>query len=800
MAAQIRPNRMEVTDRFPMLGFTIRTDNAPRVAEVVIASDPALFTRKEGRTPSNFYSSREHGLLTIPRGEAVYVLPPEVMARFIAASRLWFGLATATPPTSNDWTIDAMPGPDSPYVSLHGLTDRALRRVRMFPGRRGNYGNAKAPSLSWAGDLPKPGTTPVAAPGAGSAPAPAGMPGAGAPQPAPQPGGAGPLPHGDAHYDDGFGPLPPITPPPVGGGGSAPAPVTPGTAAPMPAAAPHAATTAGLGFARALDSDPEAYGIDSAPYSDSDDAPQAAASALALAAAEYPLATRTEISPNFDAGRGGKTIDRIIIHIADVPTTQRVVNSFTNPAEKKSSHYLVGPAGEIVQFVSEADTAWHCKGSNQRSIGIEHVAVKVGGADYKRANGSVQHFDAQAPTQIEYEASAALVTYLCDKYHLPVNRTTIMGHREADTSTGHTACPDGNWDWDLFMRLVNSRQCLPQDGSQSLGQSLGRSFAANSRAFDGGSDTIEFRYRAFIPSPALKGPFFDNYHGDGRGFSYADGTSRGEITFLVDMAPGGGLSNLRVLDRHWSPTYSYNSSDTPAVAGKPDWWLDLVPGAVPTGTGTCPTSDDTLNAVIGATGTVRPAMTVVDGSSIVTVTMSGNNPLVAGSPAIDADMSVMLRRGANGLEAKVNGSHDGFPAHEVYVNRQRVYGYDPVAAGKGPTALFPPMGISVDTAWAGVSAYAASQSLGFSRPAASPARAFGGAGTRLVFADVAGPWHCVDYKHVKLTSVAWDTAPDQPVAFVFFGHPNIDFDGSPTAYNPQDTGDDMLSNAGDTDS
>ena len=78
--------RLDVTDRFPMLGFTIRTDSPPRVAEVVLATDPALFAKKEGRTPSNFYTSREHGLLSVPRGEAVYVVPPEVLARFIA----WF--------------------------------------------------------------------------------------------------------------------------------------------------------------------------------------------------------------------------------------------------------------------------------------------------------------------------------------------------------------------------------------------------------------------------------------------------------------------------------------------------------------------------------------------------------------------------------------------------------------------------------------------------------------------------------------------------------------------------------------
>ncbi|WP_266170735.1 papain-like cysteine protease family protein [Dyella subtropica] len=469
MAAQLRPNRMAVTDRFPMLGFTIRVGRAPSVAEVAIATDPALFTRKEGRTSSTFYTSREDGLLSIPRDETVFMVPPVVLARFVGAQRLWFGLATAASPAADNWTVDVLPNTNSPYISLSGLSDRALRRVRMFPAR--GSARAKGPLLNWAGDSSQPGATAMPAPAAPGATA-------AAPQPAVQPAS----PHNDTHYDDGFGPLPPLhaAPPanPVNAATSAiPAAPAPVAATPLvPATAARPAVSQGMGansntWSRGLSADPEAYGIDTPPYSDDDGsaaAPTAAASALALGARENSLVTRTEASPNFDEGRGGTTIDRIIIHIADVPTVQRVVNTFTNAASKVSSHYLVGPAGEVVQFVSEADTAWHCKGSNKRSIGIEHIAVKRGGADYPRPNGTVQHFDAQAPTQLEYETSAALVSSLCDKYQLPVNRSAIMGHREADTSTGHTSCPDGNWDWDYFMRLVTSRTCQPQGASQAL--------------------------------------------------------------------------------------------------------------------------------------------------------------------------------------------------------------------------------------------------------------------------------------------------------------------------------------------
>lgn len=505
MAAQLRPNRMAVTDRQPMLSFTIRAGNVPRVGEIVLAINPLLFTQKEGRTPATFYNSREQGLLSIPSGEAVFMLPPAALARFVGADRLWFGLATASAPTANDWTVDVQPNGNSPYVSLAGLSDRALRRVRMFPS--GNGAGSKGPLLVWAGDRAQPGTTAVPLPAA---------PPAASPQPAtnvaPQPA----TPPNDVHYDDGFGPLPPLqsAPPAAPAAGPTPAPAPTAPVAPMaPIPAPVAqgmsgdagyrtaeqrrsftgappilgvsraatrriATSSSPAWAHSLSSDPEAYDIDQPPNSDDGsfaEAP-AIASALALGARENSLVTRTEASPYFDEGRSGKTIDRIIIHITDGRTVQSTVNHFLNNPKKVSAHYLIGQNGEVVQFVSEADTARHCAGWNQRSIGIEHVAVKVGGADY--LNG---HVDALPPTELQYETSAALVASLCDKYQLPINRTTIIGHREANTSTGHKDCPDGNWDWDYYMRLVSSRTCQPQDTSQSLCHAL-RGFAARGLA------------------------------------------------------------------------------------------------------------------------------------------------------------------------------------------------------------------------------------------------------------------------------------------------------------------------------
>jgi N-acetyl-anhydromuramyl-L-alanine amidase AmpD len=198
--AQIRPNRLEVTDRFPMLGFTIRTDGTPQRAEVAIAASPDLFRveHKADRAPSNFYSSRAAGPLRVPRGEAVYVVPPEVLAQFVGQERLYFAVATA-PEGNGPLQVAAMPAEGSPYVQLRGLTGRSLRRVRVAPSRHGGYGTNGKVSLDWAGDAAVPGAVPANGNGGQATAQP----------PA-------------ADYDDGFGPMPaPSTAPAANGNGGA---------------------------------------------------------------------------------------------------------------------------------------------------------------------------------------------------------------------------------------------------------------------------------------------------------------------------------------------------------------------------------------------------------------------------------------------------------------------------------------------------------------------------------------------------------------------------------------------------
>ncbi|MBB1061178.1 hypothetical protein H4F98_11430, partial [Lysobacter spongiae] len=156
--ALIRANRESIDDRFSVLGFTVRTDLP--LFEIGLATDPELLKaeNRSHRTTRNFFSTR---LLaaggdgrTAPGGrEAVYLVPPAVVARFVGQPRLYFGVATYQDKDRNRPISVKAPDAGHMYVSLSGLTERGLRRTL---GANGQGGNGHA--LVWGGDALAPAT------------------------------------------------------------------------------------------------------------------------------------------------------------------------------------------------------------------------------------------------------------------------------------------------------------------------------------------------------------------------------------------------------------------------------------------------------------------------------------------------------------------------------------------------------------------------------------------------------------------------------------------------------------------
>lgn len=154
-------------------------------------------------------------------------------------------------------------------------------------------------------------------------------------------------------------------------------------------------------------------------------------------------------SPNIDARPSQEDISLIVIHNISLPPNQyggnAVVELFTNqlnPHEhtyyaeiahlKVSSHFFIRRDGELIQFASCNDRAWHAGASNWQgrercndfSIGIE-----LEGSDF------------EAFESIQYETLESLIASIKARYPIQA----ITGH--SDIAPGRKTDPGPYFDW-----------------------------------------------------------------------------------------------------------------------------------------------------------------------------------------------------------------------------------------------------------------------------------------------------------------------------------------------------------------
>lgn len=149
---------------------------------------------------------------------------------------------------------------------------------------------------------------------------------------------------------------------------------------------------------------------------------------------------------NYTTGRQGKTVDRIVCHVAD-GTYGGTLAWFQRPGTNVSAHFTVSMDGQIGQSVSTADTGWHSGlwDMNLRSIGIEHEGQPSKGP--------------WTPSTAQLAASADLVATLCRTFGIPADRTHIIGHNEVTPGRAARAgCPGPTWPWDAYIARV--QECL----------------------------------------------------------------------------------------------------------------------------------------------------------------------------------------------------------------------------------------------------------------------------------------------------------------------------------------------------
>ena len=169
-------------------------------------------------------------------------------------------------------------------------------------------------------------------------------------------------------------------------------------------------------------------------------------------------------SPNITK-TSGRAIDVVVIHTMEIDESPAAAEAcaawFARPEAEVSAHYCVD-ADSVVQCVAEQDIAWHARGGNGTSIGIEL-------AGWAGQDGSGWNDPFSIAT---LERASALAAEVCGRYSIPVQwlrarelrarRRGITGHADVSKAFKRSDHWDpGAFPVDRFLMLVAAAQRLP---------------------------------------------------------------------------------------------------------------------------------------------------------------------------------------------------------------------------------------------------------------------------------------------------------------------------------------------------
>jgi N-acetyl-anhydromuramyl-L-alanine amidase AmpD len=172
---------------------------------------------------------------------------------------------------------------------------------------------------------------------------------------------------------------------------------------------------------------------------------RAAAPAHLEAAVAYPFVESPHVTrvPQ-------RRIDTVVIHTMEI--AEREVSQV-------SAHYCVD-AGTVIQCVREQDVAWHARGGNATSIGIELAGMA----------GQGSHDWEDAYSDAVLARAAELTADVCRRHRIPVRRLGpdrlraggrgITGHADVTEAFGKSDHwdPGPGFPWEAFLRRVRAAQ------------------------------------------------------------------------------------------------------------------------------------------------------------------------------------------------------------------------------------------------------------------------------------------------------------------------------------------------------
>jgi|DEB0MinimDraft_6_1074348.scaffolds.fasta_scaffold12480_4 N-acetyl-anhydromuramyl-L-alanine amidase AmpD len=145
-----------------------------------------------------------------------------------------------------------------------------------------------------------------------------------------------------------------------------------------------------------------------------------------------------------------KDIQGIVVHTAEGGRSAVGIAKYLSTTDRTASAHVVIDDKEIVELVPDDFTAFHCRGSNSKSLGLE-----------------IAYFaDKWGEDPVYEEAVIALSASWCaekaDAHNIPMERVTIdewnagkkgfISHAECDPS--RRTDPGANFDWDKFFAYM----------------------------------------------------------------------------------------------------------------------------------------------------------------------------------------------------------------------------------------------------------------------------------------------------------------------------------------------------------
>jgi hypothetical protein len=155
------------------------------------------------------------------------------------------------------------------------------------------------------------------------------------------------------------------------------------------------------------------------------------------------LTAETRISKQHSSRRGAK-IDRIILHHGAITDSEWMVRVMVSGEKEVSANYVCRTNGALVSVVPEEFRA-----HTSSSASWDGRAITVECANLSREGWTI--------SPQSHEALAQLCADVATRYGFPLNRDTVLGHRELYEryrASYPTACP-GGMDLDYIVKRAN---------------------------------------------------------------------------------------------------------------------------------------------------------------------------------------------------------------------------------------------------------------------------------------------------------------------------------------------------------